>query len=161
MPLFIPKAAKPTAQVLSLPFHRSQVSCPLKLATMDEAEGYLRGEFPSELPSHHHTSLLGVFSSATSKGLLGLVGSALSSFSPGGTGLLPAAGSSQHNTWHCLFLQSEGSRWLQSWDFRSIPGSENIQLGLLHPLWNRNSPSLLFLLCLLPLTLRSLALSSL
>ncbi|KAL9850156.1 thioredoxin domain-containing protein 16 [Geothlypis trichas] len=45
----------------------SQVSCPLKLATMDEAEGYLRGEFPSELPSHHHTSLLGVFSSATSK----------------------------------------------------------------------------------------------
>ncbi|NWY28043.1 TXD16 protein, partial [Pheucticus melanocephalus] len=45
----------------------SQVSCPLKLATMDEAEGYLRGEFPSELSSHHHTSLLGVFSSATSK----------------------------------------------------------------------------------------------
>uniref|UniRef100_A0A8D2M9L3 Thioredoxin domain containing 16 n=1 Tax=Zonotrichia albicollis TaxID=44394 RepID=A0A8D2M9L3_ZONAL len=51
-----------------------QVPCPLKLATMAEAEGYLRGEFPSELPSHHHTSLLGVFSSATSRGLLGLVG---------------------------------------------------------------------------------------
>ncbi|XP_037994941.1 thioredoxin domain-containing protein 16 isoform X2 [Motacilla alba alba] len=45
----------------------SQVPCPLKLATMDEAEGYLRGEFPAELSSHHHTSLLGVFSSATSK----------------------------------------------------------------------------------------------
>ncbi|KAF4788471.1 Thioredoxin domain-containing protein 16 [Turdus rufiventris] len=45
----------------------SQVSCPLKLATMDEAEGYLRGEFPSELSSHHHTSLLGVFSTATSE----------------------------------------------------------------------------------------------
>ncbi|NXR55074.1 TXD16 protein, partial [Hippolais icterina] len=45
----------------------SQISCPLKLATMDEAEGYLRGEFPPELPSHHHTSLLGVFSTATSE----------------------------------------------------------------------------------------------
>uniref|UniRef100_A0A8C9KY31 Thioredoxin domain containing 16 n=1 Tax=Serinus canaria TaxID=9135 RepID=A0A8C9KY31_SERCA len=45
----------------------SQVSCPLKLATMDEAEGYLRGEFPSELSSLHHPSLLGVFSSATSE----------------------------------------------------------------------------------------------
>ncbi|KAF2986896.1 hypothetical protein EK904_003792 [Melospiza melodia maxima] len=45
----------------------SQVPCPLKLATMAEAEGYLRGEFPAELPSHHHPSLLGVFSSATSK----------------------------------------------------------------------------------------------
>ncbi|NWX64705.1 TXD16 protein, partial [Promerops cafer] len=45
----------------------SQVSCPLKLATLDEAEGYLRGEFPSELSSHHHTSLLGVFSTATSE----------------------------------------------------------------------------------------------
>ncbi|NXN00520.1 TXD16 protein, partial [Sylvia borin] len=45
----------------------SQVSCPLKLATMDEAEGYLRGEFPPELSSHHHTSLLGVFSTATSE----------------------------------------------------------------------------------------------
>ncbi|NXA08284.1 TXD16 protein, partial [Sapayoa aenigma] len=44
----------------------SQVSCPLRLATMDEAEGYLRGEFPSGLSSHH-TSLLGVFSSATSQ----------------------------------------------------------------------------------------------
>ncbi|NXE43228.1 TXD16 protein, partial [Ptilorrhoa leucosticta] len=43
----------------------SQVSCPLKLATVDEAEGYLRGEFPSELSSHRHTSLLGVFSTAT------------------------------------------------------------------------------------------------
>lgn len=45
----------------------SRVSCPLKLNTMDEAEGYLRGEFPSELSPHHHTSLLGVFSTATSK----------------------------------------------------------------------------------------------
>ncbi|NWY67409.1 TXD16 protein, partial [Erithacus rubecula] len=45
----------------------SQVSCPLKLATMDEAEGYLRGEFPSELSSQQHTSLLGVFSTATSE----------------------------------------------------------------------------------------------
>ncbi|NWV03103.1 TXD16 protein, partial [Ptilonorhynchus violaceus] len=45
----------------------SQLSCPLKLATMDEAEGYLRGEFPAELSSHHHTSFLGVFSTATSK----------------------------------------------------------------------------------------------
>lgn len=72
--LFIPKAQETTAQVVSLPFHSSQVSCPLKLATMDEAEGYLRGEFPSELSSHHHTSLLGVFNTATSEGLLGLVG---------------------------------------------------------------------------------------
>ncbi|KAM9381481.1 LOW QUALITY PROTEIN: thioredoxin domain-containing protein 16 [Phaethornis superciliosus] len=46
----------------------SQVSCPLKLATIDEAEGYLRGEFPSELSSFYHTSLLGVFSRATSEG---------------------------------------------------------------------------------------------
>ncbi|XP_051477106.1 thioredoxin domain-containing protein 16 isoform X2 [Apus apus] len=45
----------------------SQVSCPLKLATIDEAEGYLRGDFPSELSSFHHTSLLGVFSTATSE----------------------------------------------------------------------------------------------
>ncbi|XP_030340711.1 thioredoxin domain-containing protein 16 isoform X3 [Strigops habroptila] len=45
----------------------SRVSCPLKLATIDEAEGYLRGEFPSELSSYHHTSLLGVFSTATSE----------------------------------------------------------------------------------------------
>ncbi|NXK38384.1 TXD16 protein, partial [Piprites chloris] len=45
----------------------SRVSCPLKLATMGEAEGYLRGEFPPELSSHHHTSLLGVFSAATSE----------------------------------------------------------------------------------------------
>ncbi|NWV60172.1 TXD16 protein, partial [Malurus elegans] len=45
----------------------SRAPCPLKLATMDEAEGYLRGEFPSELPSHPHTSLLGVFSTATSE----------------------------------------------------------------------------------------------
>ncbi|NXU11490.1 TXD16 protein, partial [Pardalotus punctatus] len=45
----------------------SRVPCPLKLATMDEAEGYLRGEFPSELSSHPHTSLLGIFSTATSK----------------------------------------------------------------------------------------------
>ncbi|KFO84532.1 Thioredoxin domain-containing protein 16, partial [Buceros rhinoceros silvestris] len=45
----------------------SQVSCPLKLATIDEAERYLRGEFPSELSSYHHTSLLGVFSTATSE----------------------------------------------------------------------------------------------
>ncbi|XP_068005184.1 thioredoxin domain-containing protein 16 isoform X2 [Melanerpes formicivorus] len=43
----------------------SQVSCPLKLATIDEAERYLRGEFPSELSSYHHTSILGVFSAAT------------------------------------------------------------------------------------------------
>ncbi|XP_065542393.1 thioredoxin domain-containing protein 16 isoform X2 [Lathamus discolor] len=45
----------------------SRVSCPLKLVTIDEAEGYLRGEFPSELSSYHHTSLLGVFSTATSE----------------------------------------------------------------------------------------------
>ncbi|NXG51325.1 TXD16 protein, partial [Psilopogon haemacephalus] len=45
----------------------SQVSCPLKLDTIDEAERYLRGEFPSELSSHQHTSLLGVFSTATSE----------------------------------------------------------------------------------------------
>ncbi|XP_008938712.1 PREDICTED: thioredoxin domain-containing protein 16, partial [Merops nubicus] len=45
----------------------SRVSCPLKLATIDEAEGYLRGEFPSELASFHHTSLLGVFSTATNE----------------------------------------------------------------------------------------------
>ncbi|XP_032865695.2 thioredoxin domain-containing protein 16 isoform X2 [Tyto alba] len=45
----------------------SRVSCPLKLATIDEAEGYLRGEFPSELSSYHHTSFLGVFSTATSE----------------------------------------------------------------------------------------------
>ncbi|NWX12778.1 TXD16 protein, partial [Aegotheles bennettii] len=45
----------------------SRVSCPLKLATIDEAEGYLRGEFPSELSSFHHASLLGVFSTATSE----------------------------------------------------------------------------------------------
>ncbi|NXF12884.1 TXD16 protein, partial [Smithornis capensis] len=45
----------------------SRFSCPLRLATRDEAEGYLRGEFPSELSSYHHTSLLGVFSSATSE----------------------------------------------------------------------------------------------
>ncbi|NXW63079.1 TXD16 protein, partial [Eurystomus gularis] len=44
-----------------------QVSCPLKLATVDEAEGYLRGELPSELSFFHHTSLLGVFSTATSE----------------------------------------------------------------------------------------------
>ncbi|NXV47301.1 TXD16 protein, partial [Uria aalge] len=46
----------------------SRVSCPLKLATIEEAEGYLRGEFPSELSSYHHTSVLGVFSRATSEG---------------------------------------------------------------------------------------------
>ncbi|XP_074765059.1 thioredoxin domain-containing protein 16 isoform X2 [Athene noctua] len=45
----------------------SRVPCPLKLATIEEAEGYLRGEFPSELSSYHHTSLLGVFSTATSE----------------------------------------------------------------------------------------------
>ncbi|NXN68977.1 TXD16 protein, partial [Himantopus himantopus] len=45
----------------------SRVSCPLKLATIEEAEGYLRGEFPSELSSYHHTSILGVFSTATSE----------------------------------------------------------------------------------------------
>ncbi|NXL67052.1 TXD16 protein, partial [Chordeiles acutipennis] len=45
----------------------SRVSCPLKLATIDEAEGYLRGEFPSELSSYHHASVLGVFSTATSE----------------------------------------------------------------------------------------------
>ncbi|NXJ50890.1 TXD16 protein, partial [Spizaetus tyrannus] len=45
----------------------SRVSCPLKLATIEEAERYLRGEFPSELSSYHHTSLLGVFSTATSE----------------------------------------------------------------------------------------------
>ncbi|NXH95579.1 TXD16 protein, partial [Pachycephala philippinensis] len=43
----------------------SRVSCPVKLATLGEAEGYLKGEFPSELSSHHHTLLLGVFSAAT------------------------------------------------------------------------------------------------
>uniref|UniRef100_A0A8C9ETD0 Thioredoxin domain containing 16 n=1 Tax=Pavo cristatus TaxID=9049 RepID=A0A8C9ETD0_PAVCR len=46
----------------------SQVSCPLKLATIDEAERYLRGELPSELSSYHHSLVLGVFSTATSKG---------------------------------------------------------------------------------------------
>ncbi|XP_062474478.1 thioredoxin domain-containing protein 16 isoform X1 [Pezoporus occidentalis] len=45
----------------------SRVSCPLKLATIDEAEGYLRGEFPSELSSYHHASLLGVFRPAMSE----------------------------------------------------------------------------------------------
>ncbi|NXC20521.1 TXD16 protein, partial [Corythaeola cristata] len=45
----------------------SRVPCPLKLATIDEAEGYLRGEFPSELSSYHHTSVLGLFSTATSE----------------------------------------------------------------------------------------------
>ncbi|NXP45154.1 TXD16 protein, partial [Heliornis fulica] len=45
----------------------SQVSSPLKLATIEEAEGYLRGEFPSELSPYHHTSVLGVFSTATSE----------------------------------------------------------------------------------------------
>ncbi|NWU72951.1 TXD16 protein, partial [Pterocles burchelli] len=45
----------------------SRVSCPLKLATIEEAEGYLKGEFPSELSSYHHTSVLGVFSTATSE----------------------------------------------------------------------------------------------
>ncbi|XP_066854728.1 thioredoxin domain-containing protein 16 isoform X2 [Anser cygnoides] len=45
----------------------SRVSCPLKLMTIDEAEGYLRGELPSELSSYHHTSVLGVFSTAMSK----------------------------------------------------------------------------------------------
>uniref|UniRef100_A0A8C9EUU7 Thioredoxin domain containing 16 n=1 Tax=Pavo cristatus TaxID=9049 RepID=A0A8C9EUU7_PAVCR len=45
----------------------SQVSCPLKLATIDEAERYLRGELPSELSSYHHSLVLGVFSTATSK----------------------------------------------------------------------------------------------
>ncbi|NXK44252.1 TXD16 protein, partial [Chauna torquata] len=45
----------------------SQVSCPLKLATINEAEGYLRGELPSELSSYHHTSVLGVFSTSMSK----------------------------------------------------------------------------------------------
>ncbi|KGM00372.1 Thioredoxin domain-containing protein 16, partial [Charadrius vociferus] len=45
----------------------SRVSCPLKLATIEEAEGYLRGEFPSELSSYHHTSILGVFSTAASE----------------------------------------------------------------------------------------------
>ncbi|NWQ82070.1 TXD16 protein, partial [Columbina picui] len=45
----------------------SRVSCPLKLATIEEAEGYLRGEFPPELSSFHHTSVLGVFSTATSE----------------------------------------------------------------------------------------------
>ncbi|NWV39130.1 TXD16 protein, partial [Grantiella picta] len=43
----------------------SRIPCPLKLTTMDEAEGYLRGEFPSELSSHPHTSLLGVFSTSS------------------------------------------------------------------------------------------------
>ncbi|NXN61403.1 TXD16 protein, partial [Rynchops niger] len=45
----------------------SRVSCPLKLATIEEAERYLRGEFPPELSSYHHTSVLGVFSTATSE----------------------------------------------------------------------------------------------
>ncbi|XP_021256701.1 thioredoxin domain-containing protein 16 isoform X3 [Numida meleagris] len=45
----------------------SRVSCPLKLATMDEAEQYLRGELPSELSSYQHSLVLGVFSTATSK----------------------------------------------------------------------------------------------
>ncbi|NXF85619.1 TXD16 protein, partial [Eubucco bourcierii] len=45
----------------------SQVSCPLKLDTIDEAERYLRGEFPSELSSYQQPFLLGVFSTATSK----------------------------------------------------------------------------------------------
>uniref|UniRef100_A0A8B9FU78 Thioredoxin domain containing 16 n=1 Tax=Amazona collaria TaxID=241587 RepID=A0A8B9FU78_9PSIT len=45
----------------------SRVSSPLKLATIDEAEGYLRGEFPPELSSYHHTVLLGVFRTATSE----------------------------------------------------------------------------------------------
>ncbi|NXG75197.1 TXD16 protein, partial [Baryphthengus martii] len=45
----------------------SRVSCPLQLATIDEAEGYLRGEFPPELSSYPHASLLGVFSTATSE----------------------------------------------------------------------------------------------
>ncbi|NXK18330.1 TXD16 protein, partial [Arenaria interpres] len=45
----------------------SRVSCPLKLTTIEEAEGYLRGEFPSELSSYHHTSVLGVFNTATSE----------------------------------------------------------------------------------------------
>ncbi|NWW52040.1 TXD16 protein, partial [Pedionomus torquatus] len=43
----------------------SRVSCPLKLTTIEEAEGYLRGELPSELSSYHHTSVLGVFSTTT------------------------------------------------------------------------------------------------
>lgn len=45
----------------------SQVSCPLKLATIDEAERYLSGELPSELSSYQHSLVLGVFSTATSK----------------------------------------------------------------------------------------------
>ncbi|NXJ71308.1 TXD16 protein, partial [Rostratula benghalensis] len=45
----------------------SRVSCPLKLTTIEEAEGYLRGEYPSELSSYHHTSVLGVFSTTTSE----------------------------------------------------------------------------------------------
>ncbi|NXT02017.1 TXD16 protein, partial [Jacana jacana] len=45
----------------------SRVSCPLKLTTIEEAEGYLRGEFPSELSSYCHASVLGVFSTATSE----------------------------------------------------------------------------------------------
>ncbi|NWJ05376.1 TXD16 protein, partial [Crypturellus undulatus] len=44
----------------------SQVSCPLKLATVDEAEGYLRGELPPELSSYRHASVLGVFSKTMS-----------------------------------------------------------------------------------------------
>uniref|UniRef100_A0A8C9EUN1 Thioredoxin domain containing 16 n=1 Tax=Pavo cristatus TaxID=9049 RepID=A0A8C9EUN1_PAVCR len=51
----------------------SQVSCPLKLATIDEAERYLRGELPSELSSYHHSLVLGVFSTATSKGEFGWI----------------------------------------------------------------------------------------
>uniref|UniRef100_A0A8C2TH41 Thioredoxin domain containing 16 n=1 Tax=Coturnix japonica TaxID=93934 RepID=A0A8C2TH41_COTJA len=51
----------------------SQVSCPLKLATIDEAEQYLRGELPSELSSYHHSLVLGVFSTATSKGEFGWI----------------------------------------------------------------------------------------
>ncbi|XP_068803643.1 thioredoxin domain-containing protein 16 isoform X2 [Struthio camelus] len=45
----------------------SQVSCPLKLSTIDEAEGYLRGELPSGLSSYHRTLVLGVFSTAASE----------------------------------------------------------------------------------------------
>uniref|UniRef100_A0A663LQU0 Thioredoxin domain containing 16 n=1 Tax=Athene cunicularia TaxID=194338 RepID=A0A663LQU0_ATHCN len=56
----------------------SRVPCPLKLATVEEAEGYLRGEFPSELSSYHHTSLLGVFSTATTREAFEEAGSILS-----------------------------------------------------------------------------------
>lgn len=72
--LFIPKMKEKPVHVVSLPFHRSRVSCPLKLTTIEEAEGYLRGEFPPELSSFHHTSVLGVFSTATSEGLCGICG---------------------------------------------------------------------------------------